>query len=158
MNKETTYPKTGRVKIVVNLFSRKNNKNVALIWCDVFYFWSFQPESNWWPHPYQGCALPTELWKHSRILYHMYLPCKWYVLNLYKNTRAYITLVSLYTFWFIIIIYFLKALKFLSAIHTNTTYHLIQHDRCKKTILQHPFYKSVSLLFLAVSKAKCLFL
>ena len=31
MNKETTYPKTGRVKIVVNLFSRKNNKNVALI-------------------------------------------------------------------------------------------------------------------------------
>ena len=24
------------------------------------------PGSNWWPHPYHGCALPTELhWRHS---------------------------------------------------------------------------------------------
>ena len=26
--------------------------------------WSFQSGSNWRPHPYHGCALPTELWKH----------------------------------------------------------------------------------------------
>ena len=25
--------------------------------------WSFWPESDRWPHPYQGCALPTELQK-----------------------------------------------------------------------------------------------
>ena len=24
-------------------------------------FWSCYPDSNWGPHPYQGCALPTEL-------------------------------------------------------------------------------------------------
>ena len=24
-------------------------------------FWSCYPDSNWRPHPYQGCALPTEL-------------------------------------------------------------------------------------------------
>ena len=28
------------------------------------YFWSLQPGLNWWPHPYHGCALPTELWRH----------------------------------------------------------------------------------------------
>ena len=26
--------------------------------------WSWWPDSNWWPHPYQGCALPTELHQH----------------------------------------------------------------------------------------------
>ena len=25
-----------------------------------FLFWSCYPDSNWGPHPYQGCALPTE--------------------------------------------------------------------------------------------------
>ena len=29
-----------------------------------FFLWSFWPESNRWPHPYQGCALPTEPQKH----------------------------------------------------------------------------------------------
>ena len=29
-----------------------------------FCLWSFWPESNRWPHPYQGCALPTEPQKH----------------------------------------------------------------------------------------------
>lgn len=27
--------------------------------------WSLCPELNWRPHPYQGCALPTELQRHS---------------------------------------------------------------------------------------------
>ena len=26
-------------------------------------FWSSHPDSNWRPHPYHGCALPTELWE-----------------------------------------------------------------------------------------------
>ena len=26
-----------------------------------FFVWSCYPDSNWGPHPYQGCALPTEL-------------------------------------------------------------------------------------------------
>ena len=30
------------------------------------FFWSFWPESNRWPHPYQGCALPTEPQKHPQ--------------------------------------------------------------------------------------------
>ena len=29
--------------------------------------WSWWPDSNRWPHPYQGCALPTEL--HQRIVW-----------------------------------------------------------------------------------------
>jgi len=27
----------------------------------VVFQWSCYPDSNWRPHPYQGCALPTEL-------------------------------------------------------------------------------------------------
>jgi len=26
----------------------------------VLFVWSCYPDSNWGPHPYQGCALPTE--------------------------------------------------------------------------------------------------
>ena len=29
------------------------------------YSWSLCPELNWRPHPYQGCALPTELQRHG---------------------------------------------------------------------------------------------
>ena len=28
---------------------------------EISHIWSFQPESNWRPQPYHGCALPTEL-------------------------------------------------------------------------------------------------
>ena len=31
---------------------------------DEFLFWSCQPDLNWRPHPYQGCALPAELQQH----------------------------------------------------------------------------------------------
>ena len=27
-------------------------------------FWSWWPDLNWWPHPYQGCALPPEPHQH----------------------------------------------------------------------------------------------
>ena len=27
---------------------------------EVLFVWSCYPDSNWGPHPYQGCALPTE--------------------------------------------------------------------------------------------------
>ena len=27
----------------------------------ILVFWSCYPDSNWGPHPYQGCALPAEL-------------------------------------------------------------------------------------------------
>ena len=45
-------------------------KNPGNAWCrrrsaygieSVRLFWSCYPDSNWGPHPYQGCALPTEL-------------------------------------------------------------------------------------------------
>ena len=32
--------------------------------------WSSQPDLNWRPHPYQGCALPTELCEHLGDLRH----------------------------------------------------------------------------------------
>ena len=28
------------------------------------FLWSCYPDLNWGPHPYQGCALPTELQQH----------------------------------------------------------------------------------------------
>ena len=31
--------------------------------------WSPRPGLNWWPHPYQGCALPTELRGHNYKLF-----------------------------------------------------------------------------------------
>ena len=30
------------------------------------FLWSCYPDLNWGPHPYQGCALPTELQQHVR--------------------------------------------------------------------------------------------
>ena len=35
--------------------------------------WSPWSGLNWWPHPYQGCALPTELHGHA-IIYHSFKP------------------------------------------------------------------------------------
>ena len=33
--------------------------------CDGSIRWSGQPGSNWRPQPWQGCALPTELYPHD---------------------------------------------------------------------------------------------
>ena len=35
----------------------------------LFNKWSLEPESNWRPHPYHGCALPAELSRQRRELY-----------------------------------------------------------------------------------------
>ncbi len=43
----------------------------------LYFCWSPQPESNWWPHPYHGCALPAELWGHIRLWRYSYsLSCR----------------------------------------------------------------------------------
>ena len=41
-------------------FQKENSSDKS----ELFSFWSSHPDSNWRPHPYHGCALPTELWEH----------------------------------------------------------------------------------------------
>jgi hypothetical protein len=38
-----------------------NKKPPEALRLQVVFQWSCYPDSNWRPHPYQGCALPTEL-------------------------------------------------------------------------------------------------
>ena len=49
-------------------FSRSEKakeKSLVTIAAQDFQLWSCWPDSNWRPHPYQGCALPTELQQQS---------------------------------------------------------------------------------------------
>lgn len=47
----------------INLFGNLANYCTQPL-CDPSIKWSLQCGLNAWPHPYQGCALPTELYKH----------------------------------------------------------------------------------------------
>ena len=40
----------------------KQQKNQSFL---TGFFWSWWPDLNRWPHPYQGCALPAELHQHT---------------------------------------------------------------------------------------------
>ena len=47
-------------------FKAKTKKPPKSQRIQVVLLWSCYPDSNWRPHPYQGCALPTELPGHDR--------------------------------------------------------------------------------------------
>ena len=55
-------------------------------WFDENALWSLQRESNPWPQPYQGCTLPTELWKHLLCI----------ILYLFSNINIYYIIIFSY--------------------------------------------------------------
>ena len=55
-----TVHRTVAFEFFKSVAAQKNNQDRMVL----VIFWSCQPDLNWRPHPYQGCALPAELQQH----------------------------------------------------------------------------------------------
>ena len=55
-------PPCGRMRsFAQTVTANKNKPDTQHFHAEYRAFWSCYPDLNWRPHPYQGCALPTEL-------------------------------------------------------------------------------------------------
>lgn len=54
---------TLRIEVSICTRARSSKKKYLRTFVGGISFWSSHPDSNWRPHPYHGCALPTELWE-----------------------------------------------------------------------------------------------
>ena len=69
---KTTLDRASLSGVVVFARSLINKKSCSRNGCRIF--WSCYPDSDRGPHPYQGCALPTELPGHDRSSFARRLP------------------------------------------------------------------------------------
>ena len=62
-----------RTRTAETIYKRKTPRNLST---SGHLSWSCYPDSNWRPHPYQGCALPTELYQrnHSSVIIPQFPP------------------------------------------------------------------------------------
>ena len=61
MGKNEKYRRTAVRRYFCGAAERINKKHPEVLRLRGVCLWSCYPDSNWRPHPYQGCALPTEL-------------------------------------------------------------------------------------------------